>query len=241
MRLLVTRPEPDATAQAKLLAERGHEAVCSPLFEVEFLVSKPLPNEGLQAVIVTSRNALRAMQHIEGFERLLGLPLFAVGSATARLAAKTGFEKIHAGEGTAELLAPLIAINCNPENGPLLHPAGETLARNLKGALEEKGFTVLQPVVYRSKAVARLPHSAIAALKEGKLDGVILMSPETARLYVELIGVSGLEHTAGKLTYFCLSEAVARPLEGLPGVSVRVADKPAQDDILALIAPEAAN
>ena len=35
MRLLVTRPEPDATRQAEKLAARGHEAVLAPLLLIE--------------------------------------------------------------------------------------------------------------------------------------------------------------------------------------------------------------
>ena len=35
MRILVTRPEPDAQAQAETLAARGHEAVLAPLLIVE--------------------------------------------------------------------------------------------------------------------------------------------------------------------------------------------------------------
>lgn len=227
MRLLVTRPEPDAGAQARALAERGHDAILSPLFEIEFTQAAPLPHDGAQAVIATSRNALRAMQQTNNFEKLLGLPLFAVGSATARLAKEIGFRMVHAGEGTAEKLSPLIATNCNPENGPLLHPAGEKLAWDLKGALEAIGFAVLQPVVYRSKAVAGLPENAVAAMRDGALDGVILMSPEAAKVYVKLVAIAGLEAEARKLAYFCLSGAVAKPLEGLPGVRIRVADKPA--------------
>ena len=61
MRLLVTRPEPDAGREAEALAARGHEAVLAPLLKIEFTRDVPLDFAGVQALIVTSRNALRAM------------------------------------------------------------------------------------------------------------------------------------------------------------------------------------
>ena len=36
MRLLVTRPEPDASLEAEELAARGHEPVLAPLLAIEF-------------------------------------------------------------------------------------------------------------------------------------------------------------------------------------------------------------
>jgi uroporphyrinogen-III synthase len=61
MRILVTRPEPDATRQAELLAARGHEPVVAPLLLIEPATCVPLELEGAQALIATSRNALRAL------------------------------------------------------------------------------------------------------------------------------------------------------------------------------------
>lgn len=241
MRLLVTRPQPDGSAQAKKLAELGHEAVVAPLAEIEFLDPGPLSKDDLQAVIVTSRNALRAMQGHPDLDGIKDIPLFAVGSATARLAQEMGFARVTQGGGTAALLAPQIGTACTPEKGAMLHLAGERLAGDLKGALQAKGFTVRQPVVYRSVAAERLPHEAITALEQESLDGVILMSPETARVYASLIRAHGLENETRKITCFCLSRAVGDALESLPGLRTRVADAPTQDDLLALIGPDTAN
>ncbi len=63
MRLLVTRPEPDASREADKLAARGHEAVLAPLLVIEFVADVALPLEGAQALIVTSRNALARACH----------------------------------------------------------------------------------------------------------------------------------------------------------------------------------
>jgi uroporphyrinogen-III synthase len=241
MRLLVTRPAPDAQALAEKLAALGHEPVVSPLSTVEFLDPGPLPLAGAQALIATSGNALRALQGAGQLEHARTLPLFAAGAASARMARAAGFAGVHEGGGTAQSLAPVIAAACRPNAGPLVHLAGEGLAWDLKGALEREGFAVVQPVLYRARPAERFGAAAVDALNEGTLHGVILMSPAAARTYAGLIHAQGLEQAAAKLTLYCLSPNVAAGLGALQAGRIAVAARPSQDDLLALIGPEAAN
>jgi uroporphyrinogen-III synthase len=241
MRILVTRPRPDAEVTAEKLRGMGHEAVVAPLLEIDLYPSAVPPLDGAQALIVTSRNALRALDarglsHAEK-ER----PVFAVGGATARMARESGFSGIRTGEGTAELLLPLIVSNCKPDAGPLIHLAGEKTAWDLKGAIEAAGFTVEQPVVYRAVPANTLPEPALDALGADKVDGVMLMSPETAKIYVALLAAHGIGPIALQVRHFCLSQAVAAELSSLPEAGVEVAGAPTQDALLALVGPDAAN
>ena len=64
MRVLVTRPEPDAHDEVEELAARGHEGIVSPLLVIEQVNDVALDLDGAQALIVTSRNALRALSSI---------------------------------------------------------------------------------------------------------------------------------------------------------------------------------
>ncbi len=112
---------------------------CSrPFLTVEFC-DAPLELGGAQGLIVTSRNALRALAAHRELDQALKLPLFAVGDATARAARELGFARVTAGPGTGVALAELISSELNPDRGPLVHLAGETLAFDLKSALERQG------------------------------------------------------------------------------------------------------
>ena len=71
----------------------------------------------------------------------LRLPLLAVGEATAKAATELGFTKVTAGPGTGEELSRLIADTLDPKAGALVHLAGETVAFDLKSALQARGFT----------------------------------------------------------------------------------------------------
>jgi len=237
MRLLVTRPEPDAGREAEALAARGHEAVLAPLLKIEFTRDVPLDFAGVQAIIVTSRNALRARRELPDARKL---PLFAVGEATARAARDIGFANVTTGPGTAEELAELIAATLEPKHGPLVHLAGETLAFDLKSRLEAKGFTLCQPVLYRARPAEQLPAQALSLLKSGKVDGAILLSPRTARTFALLIDKHGVVTQGRRLVCYCLSQAVAEVLSVL-GFEVRVAARPREEEVLALVDSEAAS
>src|SRR6185312_12392264 len=109
MRILVTRPEPDASRQADKLVARGHAAVLAPLLSIEPIANVPLQLKGARAVLVTSRNALSVLAAHHKLAEALALPLFAVGEATARAAQGLGFADVTAGPGTGEALAKLVS------------------------------------------------------------------------------------------------------------------------------------
>ncbi len=234
MRILVTRPEPDAQAQAETLAARGHEAVLAPLLIVEVIPGIALELEGAQAAIVTSRNALRALADHPEREQALSLPLFAVGEASAVKAMKLGFSDVTAGTNTAEGLLPLIAGTLDPAAGPVVHLSGETLAFDLKAALEARGFTVSRKILYRAVPARELPADAVAALRDGRLDAAIFMSPRTAQTFADLLDRHGVVTQGKRLVCYCLSQAVAEVLAP-HRFAVRVAASPREADVLALL------
>lgn len=240
MRLLVTRPEPEATRQGQALAARGHEPVLAPLLTIEPLKDVSLELDGAQALIATSRNALRALGSHPALAQARRLPLFAVGEATAAEATELGFAEVTIGPGTGETLARLLAERLKPSAGPLVHLSGETVAFDLKSALEARGFAVKQPILYRAVAAMALPRDAVSRLKAGQLDGVVLMSPRTAAIFAALAGQHCAVTQASRLNCYCLSAAVAQAVKPLEARAI-VAARPREEDLLALIDSDAAS
>jgi uroporphyrinogen-III synthase len=240
MRLLVTRPEPDASRQAEQLAARGHEVVLAPLLTIGFDPAAPLELRGAQALIATSRNALRALAAHPAFGEAHKLPLLAVGDATAGEARALDFADVTIGPGTGVKLAKLIASEYAPGRGALVHLSGDAIAFDLKSVLEAQGFIVKRFVLYRAVPSAALPDRALSLLKASALDGVILMSPRTAKTFADLVAGHGLVTQGHGPVCYCLSEAVAGAVRPL-GWKVRVAAHPREEDILALVDSEAAS
>src|SRR2546430_13735123 len=80
LRALVTRPRAEAMALAEALAARGIEAIIEPLLDIHYR-DEPAPDlAGVQAVLCTSANAVRALAPLRPGRRAALLP---VGAATA--------------------------------------------------------------------------------------------------------------------------------------------------------------
>ena len=74
-----------------------------------------------------------------------------------------------------------------------------------------------------------------AMLKAGDVNGVILMSPRTAEIYVSLCHRHGVADCVKSPLYFCLSKNVAAKLASLKPNHVRVSRKPNRTALLELL------
>src|SRR3954470_12261904 len=84
MRLLVTRPEPDATRTAETLRARGHAVLVAPLLSMQSIDAQFAGS--YDGALMTSANAARALAAHPHAGELTPLTCFAVGSRTAEAA-----------------------------------------------------------------------------------------------------------------------------------------------------------
>ena len=235
MRLLITRPEEDGSRLADRLVALGHEPVMLPLLTLIFPEQPALPLAGVQALIATSRNALRGLARNAAFDAAKAVPIYCVGDATAAFAAELGFADIRIGAGSAVDLAALITATARPYAGALLYLTGEQVAFDLASELSAQDFEVRRIVLYRAEANTEAGSALAAHLRAG-IDGVILMSPRTAEIFAALYSALPARDIRG-LTSYCYSKSVAKPLEDRPALHLSVAARPTETDLLALIGP----
>ncbi len=232
MRLLVTRPREAAEQTATLLRARGHEVVVAPLLDIRISGDDEIALDGVQAILVTSANGIRALAQRT---QRRDLPVFAVGPQSAEAARAVGFAETRHSDGDAAALARAVPQWARPEAGALFHPAGRQTSGVLAEQLTAAGFTVRSQTVYEVQASRRFPPSAAAAIATGELDAVLLFSPQSARIFVDAVRASGVEPACLHLAALCISAATAAALDGLAFATVRVAERPDQDGVLGLL------
>lgn len=234
MRLLVTRPRDDAESFAGFLRARGHEAIVAPFMEVHFPPGPQLALEGVQAVLATSANGVRAFS-LRTTRR--DLTVYAVGPQTAEAARQAGFTVVISADGDSVALVEMVAREADPAKGILLHAAGAETAGRVSQSLQGRGFLVESAVLYEALPVAKLPAEAEGALRNTLADGVLLFSPRSAKTFVALVGEAGLASQCAALVAFCISAATAEALAPLTFARIVIAGTPNQDAILDLIPP----
>lgn len=195
MKLLVIRPQPGADATAIRAEAAGFEVSVVPLFAIE-PVAWEIPQAGdYDALMLTSGNAVR--QAGNGLYALKHLPIFVVGTATARAAEQTGL--------------PIQAIGDAGVDATLskIQAAGHSRAIWLAGedrtdATMPVGMTVDICTVYRS---ALLPEPADFADIVKSCGAVMLHSPRAASHFLSLCQVYGTVRTEIRIA--ALSAAIA--------------------------------
>jgi uroporphyrinogen-III synthase len=229
LRALVTRPREDVESLTAALATRGVEALVEPLIEIHYRAPEALGVDGVQAILCTSANGVRALARASG-ER--GVPLLAVGDATAARARAEGFGSVESAGGDVGDLARLAGAILRPENGPLLHVAGNVVAGDLVGLLGAQGFTVERRVLYEARAAAALSPAAVDSLRAGAIAFALFFSPRTAAIFVRLAGLATVVECCAKVTAVSIGGAADAALAGLPWRDRRIAERPNQPALL---------
>jgi uroporphyrinogen-III synthase len=230
MAILVTRPLPDGDRTAAALRAKGFEVLLAPMLRFERTAFHDDGDTQYGAVIVTSANALRAIESELHGSRLLKLPLFAVGEHTADEARTIGFAKVISAKSDASGLRERVVAAAKAKSlkksSPLLYLAGADLARDLPSELGERGFTVVTQTTYRMVPIARLPDDVREAFAADALKAVLHYSRRSARAFIDAIRTAGVEISALSLPQYCLSPGIATVLRDAGASQVVVAPAP---------------
>ena len=241
MRLLVTRPQPEAERTAAVLRRAGHAVEVAALLRIESIPAAELGHGPWSALAVTSANALRALDEHPRRAVLSGLRVFAVGRRTAAAARAAGFPEVEAaGRNVQELAQRLRAWAQGQQEqsagrAPLLYLAGEDRSGDLAGALAAAGQSVATVVVYRAVKADKFPAAAAAALAAGRIEGVLHFSRRSAEAYMDCARAGGMLAQALAVTHFCLSAPIAEPLVAAGAKRIRIATRPEEAALLELV------
>ena len=237
MRLLVTRAAADAVRLAERLEAHGHEVVLEPLITIVPL-SFTLPSGPIAAFVLTSRHAAwplaASAANMVTANAAVRRPVCCVGAATAAAARAAGLGNVVAARGDAAALVARLADTIDPAAGALVHVRGRHVTAGLADTLRGRGFRVDEVIAYEAEAATSLSPRTRAALRDGALDGVLLMSPRTARIFARLVADAGLGGAAAGTTAYCLSKAVADALDGL-AMPIAIAGRPDLESLLGLV------
>jgi uroporphyrinogen-III synthase len=232
MRVLVTRPLEDSQRTARALAACGHHALIAPLSEIHPIAAPEPRLDGVQAVLATSSNGIRAFARVCPRR---DIRVFAVGAHTAAAARAAGFLRVTSADGDGTALAAAVRKSLAAGTGALLHATGKNSARNFYRELAEAGFDVRSCELYETVPSAHPPMEAVAALRQGSIDAILVLSPENGRMLAETIQTAGGQARCAHMIACCISAAAAATLADIGFGAIRIAEKPDLQGVLALL------
>jgi uroporphyrinogen-III synthase len=228
--VLVTRPEASAAQTARRLAALGWRPVAAPMLHVVPVDADLPPPADVQAVLITSAVAIGFLPACFHATKLL-----AVGDATAGRAQAAGFATVASAGADAAALAALAERSCDPAGAPLLLASAEGQGAALAEALRRAGFRILHRAVYAARPVLDLPEPVRHDLLQGAIDAAVFFSPATSRAFVAAFLRACPPRIVFNVVALAISSEAAAPLALLPWRRIRVAKRPNQDELLALL------
>lgn len=214
-RLVVLRPEPGATATCNAARALGLNPISLPLFTIAPVAWEPPDPAAFDGLLLTSANAI--VHAGEGLQRLRGLPVYAVGQATAGASSDAGLVLNFIGaDGVDDLLARL-----DPELR-LLHLCSEQYRAPTSASQPITHLPVYRPVQTEQVDLTTAAGAVVA-----------VHSAQAAVRFAALAAAQGVD--AGQVTIAAISADAARAT-GSGWETVEVAASPDDAALLALAA-----
>lgn len=218
-KLFVFRPEPGLSVTLETAASLGLDALGCPLFEIAPVEWAAPSSDNFDGLLAGSSNAFRHAG--PQLDRLVKLPVYAVGEATAESAREKGFIVSRTGQGGLQsLLDGLVGREMR-----FLRLAGEAGIE----LLSPEGVRIDTCVVYRTVPLEITPDIGKAMRKDGGV--ALLHSGEAATRLLESCKRLGIDRSV--ITIAALGPRIAA-LAGEGWESVHVSDQPRDAELLAM-------
>jgi len=206
VRVVITRAENEAANMANAITKIGCEPLVAPMLEVKY-EDVPIDLTGIQGVIVTSGNAVRALEKSTE-ER--DIPIYCVGPQTRKLAESLGFKNVKNSFGGIKNLPIFIGRETTPMEGPLLFLHGGNVTGNPVKDLAQAGFRAGGLKVYGAGPVTTLPEEVRAEFEKPVVPEIAtFMSIRTFKMFREIMQSEGLLPKVREMVAVCISPAVA--------------------------------
>lgn len=238
MRVLITRPQPQADATASLVGAKGYHPVVAPLSEIIGLESgieqlQALPSNAQRILVATSGRAVQTLLDA-------GLQSLVSGARWAVVGQRAG--DLLAGTDARLVVEPALDVNALIEALPANQPLVYVCAQDRKAVLEDRvEFSCVIPV-YEARALGRFDDSASEDLRRKGLDGGLIYSARGANLLVDAFQEAGLADLLAGARWFCLSHDVCQTFAARAQHSINgqvphllVPNRPRQDALLTLM------
>jgi uroporphyrinogen-III synthase len=223
-RVLVTRPEPGASATASRLRQVGYEPVVAPLSTIVPLAAGTSPSGAFDAALATSANALRHAP--AGLLRQAGAtPLFVAGEQTAKAARAAGLRPA-AVAPNAEALGREVAAEL-PPGARLLYLCGRVRMPELERQLAAAGYPVTSLETYDTIAAADPAADIFRGANGRPVDAVLVHSAVAARSLMGVLDESRVAGLIGGALFVAISERVRNELAGLRSTAGETPDEAA--------------
>tara|TARA_Y100000813_G_scaffold153679_1_gene113843 strand:+ start:197 stop:925 length:729 start_codon:yes stop_codon:yes gene_type:complete len=231
VKILLTRPIDDSILTSKILSKIGIETSILPFLEIKSFDYKKFIISKSDYIMFTSKNAANFFRFKKQFR---GNPVFSVGSETKMILQKKGFKNIiNADENLEKLL--ILSKKQLKKGDVIIHPTYKNSNPKVRNFFLSLGCKYLAIKCYSSKMICRNNDKLILFMKNTKKGMIAFYSPLTARSFVKQIQELDLFGFCKNKVFIVISNKVKEEIKKLGKVSIYVAEKPNQKEMIELM------
>lgn len=205
-KILLTRTKKSSLKSAKILENNKIPYLIQPLFSVNKFKNLQPINQKLQAVLITSSEALFALKKLS---IKLDTFILTVGDKTAQNVKKLGYKNVWGASNSAASLLNLAIEKLKKENGFIVYLSGEKITMNLSKALQDKGYNTSRIVVYKTIPTNEFSSQTIEEVKNNNISEVWIYSKESLEIFCKLVQKHNLLKYFNQIKISCLSSKIA--------------------------------
>lgn len=206
MRVVITRAEQEAAAMGAAIKNIDCTPIAASMMEIH-LAEEPIDLTGYQGVLITSKNAIRALDKVSEEKEF---PIFCVGPQSRKAAEELGYTNVKNSFGGYKNLPIFLARETDKAAGPFLFLHGGNIAGSPVQDLGKAGFKIVSRRVYSAGAITTLSDEVKAEFeKTSPPEFVTFMSIRTYKLFRDVMESHGLLPKLKDCIAVCISPAVA--------------------------------
>ena len=224
-KILLTRPQKLSQKIAQDLAKKNLSSLIQPLFSIIKLDNLQLPSTKLQAVIITSQNAVFALQKLGITKDIL---ILAIGNKTALEVNKLGYSNaLFANNSATSLfnLAKKTLTKNNAQDDLVLYLSGEIITLDLARKLQDLGFLARRMVVYKTKESIKLLPATVDEIANGNVAEIWFYSKRTIEIFYKLAKEHNLLKYLEQIKILCFSKAMANFAKKIGFLNINIIKK----------------
>jgi len=207
--ILLTRPIKLSQNIAKNLSQKNLSSLIQPLFSIIQLDNLQLPSKKLQAVLITSQNAVFALTSLAIKKNIL---IIAIGEKTALEVSKLGYKNVLCASNSVISLLNLAKKELTKNNvwdDLVLYLSGEIISLDLAKKLQDLGFAAQRMVVYKTKESIEFLPKTIDEITNGNVSEIWFYSKNTAKIFYQLATKHNLLGYLEQIKILCFSKVIA--------------------------------
>ncbi|PPR15974.1 MAG: hypothetical protein CFH33_01046 [Alphaproteobacteria bacterium MarineAlpha9_Bin3] len=207
--ILILRDIDRASILKNSLEKNNLNVLVEPLYKIQAIKFKNINFSEYQALMLTSVNTIKVLSEKFRYKEYNDIKTYCVGKITEEYALEAGFNCIKTNTYSGSTLAKNVIRHSSDNNKKILLIGADVIAYDPKKIFNKYNLMLERLNVYKKIPFSKLSCKCQDLLKNDKIFNVVVYSPETAKIFLNLSS----DYEYKNISITCLGRKTKKVLE----------------------------